>query len=53
MTNAIGSVPDPERAVDAGIAKTRKALDRDAVERQAAVAPAAPDARGQLVDREA
>ena len=54
MTTAIGSVSDPERAVEAGIAATRKTLDRGAIERRKAVnAPAEPDTRGQLVDREA
>ena len=55
MTNAIGSTSEPERAIESGIAKTKKALRRDnAVERPAAVsAPAEADPRGQNVDREA
>ena len=55
MTNAIGSASEPERVVETGIAKTKKALDRrGGVERRTDVtAPAAADPRGQLVDREA
>ena len=54
MSNAINGVSEPERIVETGIAKTRKAAERrGGGDRTDVTAPAAPDERGQLVDREA
>ena len=53
MTNAIGAAAEPERAVESAIAKVRKARKGTEQRPEAVNAPAEPDPRGQLVDREA
>jgi hypothetical protein len=54
MSDAIKATSAVQRAVDTARAKTRQALERDAVSKDSSVhAPNAPDTRGQLVDKEA
>jgi hypothetical protein len=53
MTDAIRTTSEAERALDAGRAKARKAVARDALGAETVAAPTSPDGRGQLVDKEA